>query len=94
MTPLKLAPLSASEMASPRLCSNHSPTMLVMAPTLMFVHPSAMTRYTANNCQGSVMQGKAAAAAANAALPVRTQARTPKRQMASLMKMTSTALRR
>ena len=43
-TPLKLAPLRARLMASPRRCWNHRPRMLLMAPRLMVAQPKDMTR--------------------------------------------------
>ncbi len=43
-TPLRLAPLSARLIASPRLVVNHNPRILVMAPTLMPAQPTAISR--------------------------------------------------
>ena len=42
--PLKLAPFSASEMASPRRSLNHSPRMTLMAPRLMVAQAKDITR--------------------------------------------------
>ena len=43
-TPLKLAPLRARLMASPRRSWNQRPRMLLMAPRLMVAQPNDMTR--------------------------------------------------
>ena len=42
-TPPKLAPFSARLMASPRLLSNHSPRIVLMAPRLMVAQANAIT---------------------------------------------------